>query len=139
MDHGNGLPRLMTEQEVAVLLRVKASTVRAERIRGKLGFVRIGARIFYTSDQLDKYLEQQTIPACQGNQTDLARSEVTGSARSLDGTAPTSPGAAPGTTSAHARRAVSALARQTFRPQRSSSQSGSWRMSASTARHQTKS
>ena len=129
-----GIPQLLTEREAAQLLRVKSPTIRAERIRGTLGFVRIGGRIFYTPRQLTEYLERQTVPAYRINETAQVRSEATGSARSRDETAPTNTTAAPGTTSAHARRAVSALARQIFRPHRSSSRSGSSRTSATTAR-----
>lgn len=41
----DGLPQLLTEREAAAFLRVKAPTVRAERVKRRLGFVRIGARI----------------------------------------------------------------------------------------------
>jgi len=62
MGRGMGEVRLLSECEVADLLRVKPCTVRNERVRGKLGFIRIGARIFYTPEQVTEYLENQTMP-----------------------------------------------------------------------------
>jgi hypothetical protein len=133
------LPELLTEREAAVRLRVKPSTVRAERVRGKLGFVRIGARIFYMSEQLSEYLKQQTIQPCPSSKIAQVKSEATGSAENRDETASKGPGAAPGMTSAPARRAVSALARQTFRLHPRSSRHGSSRTNAGTGRRQMKS
>jgi hypothetical protein len=46
----------LDERETAAFLRVSPSTVRNERIRGKLGFTAIGARIFYTRTQIADYL-----------------------------------------------------------------------------------
>jgi hypothetical protein len=43
-------------------LRVKPTTIRGERIKGKLGYMRIGLRIFYTPQQIADYLERQTFP-----------------------------------------------------------------------------
>ena len=125
---------LLTEQEVAARLRVKSATIRAERLRGKLGYTRVGARIFYTpeqiAEQIAEYLERQSVPACADNPTSTsAKSAAIGSARSRDETAPRTRGAAPGTTTAHDRLAVSALAQQTFRRQPSASQRGSLRTS----------
>jgi hypothetical protein len=57
------LPILLTEKEAATLLRVKAPTVRAERIRGNISYTRIGHRIFYTLKQLAEYLDRQAIQA----------------------------------------------------------------------------
>ena len=133
------LPKLLTEREAAQALRVKPPTVRAERIRGVLSFVKVGARIFYTPQQLAEYLQRKTVTAWASSETAQVRSEATGSARSPGETASTKISTAPGTTSAHARRAVSALARQTFRPHRSSSRSGSSRTSATTGKRLTKS
>jgi hypothetical protein len=59
--------QLLTEQEVADLLRVKPCTVRNERVRGRLGFVRVGARIFYTPEQVMAYVQQQKVGACRAS------------------------------------------------------------------------
>src|SRR5487761_392381 len=119
------LPRLLNEREAAILLRVKPATVRAERIRGKIGYTRIGARIFYTHQQIVAYVERQAVSACASDvSSTLVKSETIGSAESLAATAPTTPGAAHGTMSALDRHAVSALARQTFRRQASASRLG---------------
>jgi integrase len=75
----------LDERETAAFLRVSPSTVRNERIRGKLGFTFIGARIFYTRTQIADYLRRQTVPPCangpQSNDPD--KLENTGSAKSL--------------------------------------------------------
>jgi integrase len=66
-DRSIALPTLLNESETAQLLRVKRATVRAERLRGRLGFTRIGARIFYTRQQIAGYLEGRSVPACEDN------------------------------------------------------------------------
>jgi NADH/NAD ratio-sensing transcriptional regulator Rex len=53
--------QLLSEKEVAEQLRVKPCTVRNERVRGRLGFVRIGARIFYLPEQVEEYVERQKV------------------------------------------------------------------------------
>ena len=53
--------QLLSETEVAEQLRVRPCTVRNERVRGRLGFVRIGARIFYTPEQVTEYVEGQKV------------------------------------------------------------------------------
>jgi hypothetical protein len=58
------VPALLDERETAKVLRVKAATVRAKRIRGKIAYIRIGARRFCTHQQISDYLEQQLVPAC---------------------------------------------------------------------------
>jgi hypothetical protein len=120
------LPTLLSEHEAAVHLRVKAATVRAERIRGRLAFTCVGARIFYTHEQIAEYLERQSVPACADNATNASdKSAPIGSARSLAEARPMMRGAAPGTMTGPAKHAVSALAQQTFRRQASSSPNGS--------------
>ena len=137
---GNDLPQLLTEHEAAAVLRVKSSTVRAERLRSKLGFVRIGARIFYTPEQLAEYLERQTVPACASNETTTqVRSENTGSASIQSEAASATPGAAHGTTAVLDRHVVSALAHQTFKRRSLNSQRGSWQTSVRTTRSRTRS
>jgi hypothetical protein len=77
------IPELLTEREAAGLLRVKPFTIRAQRMRGKLGYTRIGCCIFYTERQLGEYEEKQSIPPCANVVNNvLARSDNTGSARS---------------------------------------------------------
>ena len=96
MDVGNGLPQLMTEREAAAALRVKQPTIRAERIRGRLGFIRIGARIFYTLEQLFVYLERPMVSACANNEPNTqVKLENTGSASMRSEPPPATSGAYP--------------------------------------------
>lgn len=71
-------PRLLFEEEVAELLGVSVDTVRRERKRGRLGFIKIGGRIRYAEDQVLAYLENQREDPCA--KKGLARSADTGSA-----------------------------------------------------------
>src|SRR5688572_26695843 len=89
------LPALLDGKDAARLLHVRPSLVRAERLRGRLAYVRIGARIFYTPQLLADYLERQTVPACPNSETAQVRSEATGSARSPGEVGSTKPGTAP--------------------------------------------
>lgn len=47
---------LLTEHEVAEQLHVKRCTVRNERLRGHIGYVKVGYRYYYTQDQVDDYI-----------------------------------------------------------------------------------
>jgi len=80
------VPPLFDERKTAELLHVKTCTVRNERIRGKLGFTRIGKRIFYTQEQISEYLQRQSVQACasaiHNRIRNPDRSEAIGSARS---------------------------------------------------------
>jgi hypothetical protein len=119
------VPELLNEREAAMILRVKAATVRAERIRGKIAYTRIGARIFYTLQQVSDYLERQSVPACASNESNVqVKSGATGSVKSQAETALKKRGAAPGMTHGLDRHLVSALARQIFARQASSSPHG---------------
>jgi excisionase family DNA binding protein len=116
-----GLPDLLTDKDVARLLRVSTMTVRNERQRGRLGFVRVGGRIFFTAELVEAYIQDNTVRPCPENRDippepsrDSARSANSGSARSLDGTTPPTPGAAPGMIDPAVRHATSALAKATF-------------------------
>jgi hypothetical protein len=120
------VPRLMNERETANLLRVKSATVRAERIKGLLGYTRVGARIFYTYLQIADYLERQSVAPCDRTTSSAQDKSVgTGLARSRDMIERRSHGAELGTTIKLDRRAVSALARQTFMRRASVSRPGS--------------
>jgi excisionase family DNA binding protein len=119
-------PKLLSTQEAAVLLRIKPCTVRNERIRGKLGFVKFGARIYHSMEQINEYLERQTVHACVSAQVDQNRdrSETIGSVRSPDEMVETTHGVGLGTTAELGRRAVSALAQEIFKRPASSSRPG---------------
>jgi len=118
-------PSLLDEREAAKVLRVKPATVRAERMRGNLGYTKIGPRIFYTHQQIADYLQRQTVPACVSNPSNaLAKSEATGSAKSRDKTVQTEAGAGPGMTNERDKHAVSALAQQIFKRRASVSPRG---------------
>lgn len=60
-----GLPTLFDERKAALLLHVKPCTVRNERVRGKLGYVRVGRQIFYTEEHIRQYLLQHSVSAVQ--------------------------------------------------------------------------
>ena len=116
MDGASGLPKLLDVHRAAELMSVKPCTVRQERVRGRLGFIRIGARIFYTEELIREYLERQRVPACAfgpepQNQDKLA---TTGSANGQTEAGQTMPGIEPGTTKEAAKRAALASARRTF-------------------------
>ena len=115
---------LFDEQQVAELLRVKCCTVRNERVRGNLAFIRVGRRIFYTQKQISDYLERQSVQACvdsyQRQNPGQARSEIIGSARNPAATRTRTPGAGPGMTNVQDKHAVSALAQQIFKRRASS-------------------
>ncbi len=60
----SAIPALLTEREAAERLRRSIDTIRRERRRGRIGYTRIGRRVFYTDAQLLHYLErQETKPA----------------------------------------------------------------------------
>lgn len=105
---------LLDGREVATLLRVKPCTVRNERGRGKIGFVRVGARIFYTLEQVQEYYERQKVKPCASQNLNWDKLEITGSVRNRGENAKSILGAELGTTSNLDRRVVSALAQQTF-------------------------
>ena len=118
-------PDLLDERETAKILRVTPATVRAERIRRRLGYTKIGARIFYTRQQIAEYLKRQAVPACESYPSTIpAKSEYIGSAKSREVIERMDRGAGPGMTSERDRRAVSALAQQTFKKRVSASPRG---------------
>lgn len=73
------LPRRLTEQQAAVELLVSVDTIRRERRRGKLGYLRIGRRIFITEDHLRDYLQRQSVIPCPSENA-MSKSVATGSA-----------------------------------------------------------
>ena len=115
-------PMLLNEGEAAEFLRVKKSTVRTERIRQKLGYTRIGHRIFYRPEQLQLYIERQSVSAWVSNPPNvLDKSAPIGSAKSRAKTETMRLGTGRGTTPALDKHAVSALARKIFkRPENAS-------------------
>jgi len=55
----DSIPRLLTTQEVATLLRVHRNTVDSERKAGKLTCTRIGNRVLFTEGQVMDYIYNQ--------------------------------------------------------------------------------
>lgn len=105
------LPVLLTEHEAAVRLRRSIDTIRRERKRGRIGYTCVGARIFYTEDQLAQYLENQRVEPCQEKErTGKDRSGTTGSQYAR--TAPSC--AAPGSIRTPDKHAAHRLAQLTF-------------------------
>ena len=87
------LPRRFTDHQAAAELDVSVDTVRRERRRGKLGYLRVGRKIFITEDQLRDYLARQSVEPCHES-NDPVKSPATGSA----GAQTAMPGAGPGST-----------------------------------------
>ena len=52
---------LLTERQVAEQLHIKPCTVRNERLRGAISYVRIGCRYYYTQEQVDGYIREHTV------------------------------------------------------------------------------
>lgn len=55
---------ILTEAETAHQLRRSVGTIRRQRRKGLIGYLKIGARVFYTQAQIDTYLESRTIEPC---------------------------------------------------------------------------
>jgi excisionase family DNA binding protein len=104
------IPRRFTDHQAAEELGVSVDTIRRERRRGKLGYLRIGRRVFITEAHLLAYLERQSVEPCHENKNDLPRSEASGSV----GERTASIGAAPGSTAMPDRLAAHRLAQLTF-------------------------
>lgn len=117
MDNANCLPKLLDVRRAAELIGVKPCTIRRERLRGHLGFIKIGARIFYTEKLIKEYLEKQKVPACASGPEfqSQGKLEITGSASIQAAKARTMRGTEHGTTKEAARLAEQALAQQIFR------------------------
>ena len=129
----NSETALLSEGVAAEFLGLPASSLRAERIRNRIDHVRVGRRIYYTYEQLTQYIEKQTVSSCGKQQRhDLGRSATTGLARSQERIAKTITGVALGMIAESDRRAVSDLARTTFRRQPAASPRGSSRMKGPT-------
>ncbi len=102
------IPKMYTEVEVAEALKCCTKTLARERERGKLGFVMIAGKIRYREDQVQKYIDDQTVATCQ--ETNETSAAGYGSAS----TEPAHTGKSHGTTSADVRRVASALAKRTL-------------------------
>src|SRR5690242_18602518 len=74
------LDSLLDEREVAKLLRISRYTVRNERLRGKIGYIQVGSKIFYDRSQVADYLRAWRVPPwLNPPKTDPDKSETTGS------------------------------------------------------------
>ncbi len=106
------LPTLYDEDEARKYLRMSKATLRRLRQRGLIGFVKLGDRKVYLTEQhLLDYLERKTVSPClEDATTDSDKSATTGSRRT-----PRAPcGAAHGTTRRHDRHDVHHLAQKIF-------------------------
>ena len=117
MSDPNDLPKLLNVHRAAELLGVKPCTIRRERLRGHLGFIKIGARIFYTEELIKEYLDNHKIAACASapELQSQAKLEITGSANVQAAMAPMMHGTAHGMIKEADRHAESALAQQIFK------------------------
>jgi hypothetical protein len=113
----NCLPKLLDVRRAAEMIGVKPCTIRQERLRGRLGYIKIGARIFYTEELIQEYLDNQKVTACVSEPAaqSPAKSAITGSAKDLAAKASRMRGTAPGTTKGADRLAEQALAQQIFK------------------------
>ena len=109
------IPALLNEREAAHILRVKPCTVRNERIRGKLGYTKVGAQFFYKSVHLSQYLDEQEVLPCAFSDSNPDRSATTGRAKSRGESGMVILGALPRMTSVPDRHVAKALAQQTFK------------------------
>jgi hypothetical protein len=103
------LPRRFTDQQVAAELDVSVDTVRRERWRGHLGYLRVGRRIFITEDHLRDYLARQSVEPCPRSSA-TEKSPDTGSA----GDRIVMHGAGPGSIQLLDRHVAHRLAQATF-------------------------
>jgi excisionase family DNA binding protein len=117
---------LLTEEQVATMLRCSVKTVRRERERKRLGFVKLGGRVFVAPDQVEAYIRNSRIDPCP-NKNDSEKSTGSGS----PGTPETRPtpvkSSALGTKARPDKLADHSfsLAQQIFKRPKSSSPSGS--------------
>jgi ribosomal protein L22 len=107
----------MTGTEAAAYLRVKPCTVANERKRNKLGYTRVGARVFYTIEHVNEYLKRQEENTCETTNLGQDKLEITGLARNQGAKVRRIRGAARGMTPKLDKHVVSALARRTFEKQ----------------------
>ena len=90
---------LLTEGETAKQLRSSIETLRRRRREGAIGFLKLGAHIFYTPSDIAAYLErnhqcpaEQPTPASAASSSAISGSRV--AARPVHGVEPGSTGAA---------------------------------------------
>lgn len=115
------LPKLFSEREFAKYLGVSVDTVRRERCRGNLGYLRIGFRVFYTAEHALDYFNRHEVQPCKRNDPNTPDKSATIGFR-REATA--RPGAEPGSITMIDRHAAHLLAQQTFRRPKSDSPNG---------------
>jgi excisionase family DNA binding protein len=101
----------MTERAAAERLGCSVDTLRRERRAGKIKFTMIRDRVRYTEAHLAGYIEAQEQGGCVDRSGGSGKSADTGSA----GAPIRQPGAEPGTTQAHDKRAAHLLAQAIFK------------------------
>jgi len=112
-------PPLFEEKQAAAELGVSVDTLRRERKRGCIGYVRIGKRkVTYTEAQLRQYIEAQTVEPgaapCQATENSGSKSDTTG----CPGAQTPITGAERGSTQTTDRRVAFLSAQKTLRPQK---------------------
>lgn len=65
-DYEKMFPQLFSEYETAQQLRCSQDTLSRERKRKRIGFTLISGRVFYTFEQIQEYLENQTVDPDRG-------------------------------------------------------------------------
>ena len=79
---------LLTEREVAERLRVSVATIRAERARGRLAFVRVGGRaVRVTEEQVTQYIRGRTCESETSGSPSVAAAKTGASPGSIPGRA----------------------------------------------------
>lgn len=110
------LPPLISESKAAQTLNVCIDTLRRERRRGHIGYIRLARKIYYSELQLMEYLECQTInPIKASMKKNALKSETSGYQKGLMGAAKR--GTEPGSTQKLDKHIAHLLAQQTFQKQ----------------------
>ena len=119
MDNLNGLPRLLNVRRAAELVGVKPCTTSGKkRLRGRLGFIKIGARIFLhraIAQRIYRKTKGYSMRVCDPTAQSRVKSGITGSANVLAARAPKMRGTAAGTIKEADRLAEQVLAQQIFK------------------------
>jgi hypothetical protein len=107
---------MMKLKDAATILQVSPAFLNNERMRGNIGYIKLGRLIFFNQQILDEYLDKCTITA--KNSDSLA---TTGYRKGRAA----SNGAAPGTALKADKQSANLLAQQMFKSPRSRSTNGS--------------
>jgi excisionase family DNA binding protein len=63
---GRDRPMFYSKPEAAKYLKISAITLDRHRRRGAISYRKIGARVIFTQNDLDEFLDRCTVPAREG-------------------------------------------------------------------------